>query len=358
MLHGTSGAEAGFDTILRGDAGDFWADWSRRTLHQPQIGRDVQLALDYAAQDAARESLGSANGGALLLELPRAEAGRALVRAMVSLPDYDANALDETFDDLGANAAAPLLNRVTQGQYQPGMLLQPLILAKSIEDGLLQINDVVEDADRPLTVNGSQLRCATPPPDPATWADVLRHRCPAPMSNLADHLGPAGLDVIFAAFGLDGDPLLEIDTQTTPDDALVNPLMAGIGQENLSLTPLQVGLAMAAIGGSGLLPQAQIGLAVAGEAGAWLPWTLEGETAQAVAPRAARTVRRALNEQEGVYEFNPLVLSGPAGSTNAWYIGFLAAEEADFVGVVVLEDSAAAAEALAAGRALMQMAAP
>ena len=101
ILHGTSGAEAGFDAVLRGEADDLWSDWFRRTIHQPQVGRDVQLALDFAIQESAVAALGDNRGGALLLEIPRDGQQRAQVKAMVSLPGFDANQLDQTFEDLG-----------------------------------------------------------------------------------------------------------------------------------------------------------------------------------------------------------------------------------------------------------------
>jgi peptidoglycan glycosyltransferase len=322
-------------------------------MHLPQVGRDVKLALDYGAQETAVSTLGEGIGGALLLQLPRDGENRTFIRAMVSKPGFDANELDETFDDLVAAADAPLLNRVSQGQYQPGLLLQPMILASTVDQGVLQLNDVVEDPTRPISLNGTQLHCAGQPPDPATWADVLYYRCPAPMQDLADRIGTAGLDVAFADFGLYSDPSLEIDTETTPDQPLEDPLLAGIGQENLSVTPLQIGLAMSALAGNGYLPQGQVAEAIANEVGEWEPWILEGSTSQAAGVATARAVRRSLPQQNGIYEFNPLVLSGPDGAMNAWYVGILPGTDADYVAAVVLENNASAEAAAETGRALL-----
>jgi hypothetical protein len=175
------------------------------------------------------------------------------------------------------------------------------------------------------------------------------------MVDLADRAGTSGLDVAFANFGLDRDPSLEIDTGTTPDQPLQDPLRAGIGQENLSITPLKIGLAMAALAGSGSLPQAQIGAAVRDEEGAWQPWTPgEEPPSEAVSVAAARAVRNALGKENGIYEFSPVVLSGPEGLRNAWYVGIWPGDQSDYVAVVVLENNASEGEALAAGRALLE----
>ena len=353
FIHGTAGIEAGFDGNLRGESSAFWPAAVQRTLHLPQTGYDVQLALDVELQETADTLLGDQQGAVLLLEMPRDGADRAWIRLMASHPGYDPNLLDEQFDELGADERAPLLNRVTQGQYQPGLLLQPLILAKGVEQGLIRLDDAVEEADRAVSINGTLAHCASPPPDQATWADVLRHRCPGPMQELADQLGVGGLDEAFAAFGLDRDPLLEIDTTTAPDNRLADPLQAGIGQDNLSITPLKIGLALASLATNGRRPQPQLAQALQDEEGNWQALSLEAEIAQATTAGTARTIRRALPQQDGYLELNPLVISGPAGSTNSWYVGILAGETADYVVVVVLEGSGEKADAQDVGRGVL-----
>jgi peptidoglycan glycosyltransferase len=339
LTHGTAGAEDGFDSILRGESENPSHGLWQQILHLPQIGNDVQLALDADLQEKSRSLLENRDGAVLLLEMPRDGSDRAWIRVLSSYPGYDPNLLDEQFDELGANERAPLLNRVTQGQYQPGLLLQPLILASALEQGLIQINDLIKDPQHPVAVNGIFTECASQPPDLATWADVLFHRCPAPMQDLADKLGIGGLDAAFASFGLDRDPVLEIDTTTTPDDPLADPLLAGIGQDNLSITPLKIGLAMAALAGQGTKPQPQLAMTLMEKEGGWQELTLETEITQAVSLDAARAIRQSLPQQDGVRGFSPLVISGPDGSTNAWYVGMSAAETADYVVVVVLEGS-------------------
>ncbi|NCF69773.1 MAG: hypothetical protein GWP61_27825 [Chloroflexi bacterium] len=355
FIHGTAGAEGGFDALLRGEPTAFWPAYVEQTLHLSQAGHDVQLALDVDLQETAVSLLGDQQGAVLLLEMPQDGSDRAWIRVMASHPGYDPNLLDEQFDELGADERAPLLNRVAQGQYQPGLLLQPLILAKSVEQGLIQLDDPVVDADRAVSVNGTVTRCASQPREQATWADVLRHRCPGPMQTLADQLGVGGLDEAFAAFGLDRDPLLEIDATTAPDDPLGDPLQAGIGQDNLSITPLKIGLAMASLAGNGRQPQPQVAEAVQDEEGNWQAWSLESDIGRATTAGAARAIRRALPQADGIYEFSPLVISGPGGSTNAWYVGIGKGETADYVVVVVLEGSDQEALAQDVGRGTISL---
>ncbi len=356
LTHGTSGAEDGFDAILRGEneipTGSLW----QQVLHLPQVGFDVQLALDAELQITANQLLENRDGAVLLLEIAHDRPDRAWIRVLSSYPGYDPNVLDEQFEALGANERAPLLNRVTQGQYQPGLLLQPLILAYALDLGMISLDDQVSDPQRPVAVNGAITQCKSDPPEPATWADVLIHQCPAPMQDLADQLGVGGLDAIFASFGLDRDPVLEIDTTTTADESLANPLLAGIGQDNLSITPLKIGLAMAALTAEGTLPQAQLAMATMDMEHGWQDWNLPTTNTQAVSSAAAEAITRALPLYDGIREFNPLVISGPEGSTNAWYVGISSTETTDYVVVVVLEGSNEESTALEIGRGVISAA--
>ena len=56
-------------------------------------------------------------------------------------------------------------------------------------------------------------------------------------------------------------------------------------------------------------------------------------TAVSVDRQSVGILRQALPEYQGITEFSRLVLSGPEGSTNGWYLG----AAGDYVIVVVVE---------------------
>lgn len=83
---------------------------------QKNIGDSVVTTLDTSLQQAAYNALGDSRGAVFVME---ASTGKVLV--MVSKPDFDPNAIPETWELLnGDNENSPLLNRVMQGQYAPG----------------------------------------------------------------------------------------------------------------------------------------------------------------------------------------------------------------------------------------------
>jgi penicillin-binding protein A len=354
--YGTAGVEAALDDALRGVADNPWVAWWEQTLHRAPTGRDVRLTLDARRQQIAHALLGERAGAALLLETavacpPPPENGAAaasgcpaLIRALVSLPGYDPNQLEAQFDALAADAGAPLLNRVTQGQYQPGLLVQPLLLAWAAAEGALRLDERVTDLDRPVAINGVVTRCAErPSSDPASWADALAYRCPGPMQELGDRLGAGGLDSAFDAYGLTRAPALALATAAAEPLPLEDPLLAAIGQGRLTVTPLQIGLAYTALALGGPLPAPQIVDAVQDPAGAWQPYPASP------APPAARRPPPL----PGFTSYNVLVLSGPEGSTNGWYVGTARVGESLWTAVIVLEGVDNAREAAFVGERLL-----
>jgi peptidoglycan glycosyltransferase len=278
------------------------------------------------------------------------------ILAMASHPTYDPNRLDDEFEALTTAADAPLLNRAAQGQYQPGSLLQPFIMAAALEQGLIRLDETVADANRPVPVNDETLQCATPPPEPATWVDVLTHRCPAPVQALAAQLGITGLHELFVLFALTAVPNLPLNTETPPQQPLADPLLAGVGQENLVLSPLQLAIAWSALAGDGRPVAPRLVTAVQAENEEWLPiLALPNNNAQATSAATAQAMRLALTAA-GRVEFSDLVLSGPEGNTNGWYVGVAPAANPRYLVVVVLEGSTVVQEAEQIGRALLDTA--
>lgn len=352
IRHGTSGVEEGLDAVLRGDVEDPWAEIrDRELLHMTQVGRDVRLTLDSRWQQAAERLLGEETGGILLLTLPDAS-----VRALASHPGYDPNALDDEFEELAGDESAPLLNRVTQGQYQPGLSLQPFLLAAAVDRDLIDMSDAVDGASVNVMVNGSALTCAGEPPLVASWEDVLQNACPHPMLLLGDDLGSASLLAAFEGFGLLQAPAMPIETEAASERVVEDPALASIGQDLLTISPLQAGLALATLATGGELPQPRLISGIMDDEGQWQAPTPQDGAKKAISAEAAEAILAALPVKDGIKEHAALVLAGPEGSRNAWYLGLAPAGEPRYAVVVVIEDSEELAPAQEAGRSLLEAA--
>jgi peptidoglycan glycosyltransferase len=347
--HGTSGIEEGLDAVLRGDAGGFWESYFEfGILHKPQIGNDVRLTLNAPWQRAAEALLGEEKGALLLLTMPD-----GAIRAMSSHPGYDPNLLDEQFDMLTADEDAPLLNRVTQGQYQPGRILQPLLLGYGLNEGLVNLNVNLVGAEAPVTVDGTVLDCLNPLPDEVTWSSAFQSQCPGMMADLGQIIGISGLQRAFIDFGLLMAPEMPLQTETAVDVVVEDTTLAAIGQENLTVSPLQAALAFSAVGNGGLMVQPQLVQAVQTAEGQWQPQAAV-QPVEVLSPGAALAVYNLLPVYEGIAEFSTLVLSGPDGTENGWYFGMAPAGNPRYLVVVVVEEADNVFEAQRIGRSLLR----
>ena len=346
--HGTAGVEDSFNSSLRGDSNNDWEELWRLALHEPQIGQDIKLTLDADVQLLA-ENLMKDEKGALILFNQSEES--ADVVSLVSHPGYDPNQLQEMFDTLMEDEEAPLLNRSTQGQYQPGLVLQPFILAVALDQGILAMADGVDHPNRPVLINDTATYCASKSTEIASWRDVLTNRCPGPMLDLADRLSLAELETLFNRFNLTDQPILPLNTETATYPPLADEALAVIGQDNLIVTPLQVAVAWLALNNNGSFSPLRLVSDSQNKLGEWEVVELEsGGDETAVSPQSAAEILQSLPQSDGITEFSTLVLSGPDGTTNTWYLGASPTGEAI---VIVLEDQTDINKIEEIGRALL-----
>jgi cell division protein FtsW (lipid II flippase) len=348
--YGVAGVESVMDGTLRGENGDPWDDFlANDLLHGQQEGQDVRLTIDSTWQQLAVDALNEKQGAVVLLSLPD-----NAIRALASYPTFDANTLEAQFDSLVNDESGPLLNRAIQGQYQPGLAIQPFILAQAAEEGIINFEDMEIDVARAISINGTELSCSTGSESPQSWAEVLSRRCPAPMSQLASSLGQSGLYDIYDLFGLTTFAGLGIGERTDDQFEVEDLEMAMLGQDTLAVTPLQVALALSSLANDGFYVPPKLIQAVEDENGAWRPISSLGEGHQAISAGWALKTLAAMSQGDGSIEHTVVVLSGPSGTTNTWYLGLAPASAPRYVIVVVVEDTDDAAEVEEIGRTILE----
>jgi peptidoglycan glycosyltransferase len=344
IRYGTAGIEQTLDPILRGNGDvDEWQQAWRRLLHIPAYGQDVQLTLDAELQILATELMAQQTGGLVLLEL--SEFDRANVLAMVSQPKYDPNGLAERFEELSASQPGPLFNRAAQGQYQPGLMLQPLILAAGSDDAWLRLDEPIRELSRPVTIDGHVVRCVTRPANDAGqeffWADAIDLSCPGPLYELGEQIGTAGLESVLERFGLTDAPDFVLPVAPSPPPiAIVSPGQAAIGQEQLTVTPLQLALAYSALAGDGHIRQPVLVKAIHDGSTGWVNVSSnsEGASTRAISEETAAAVREFLSGDPSTLGATAAVLSGPTGDRDVWFAGMAPATTPRYIVALVLED--------------------
>lgn len=332
--YGAAGVEETFDVLLSGADETMATALRRDMVHDPQAGRDLRLTIDSRWQQGADRILAGRQGALVLLSLPD-----LAVRAMASYPTYDASSLDETFEDLVEAENAPLLNRATQGQFQPGMVLQPFVMAAGVQHGWLRLNEpLVRSGD--LQLDDFVFACQISPEEtPTTWQAVLMQVCPAYMNRLTRFTTTAQLEELLAEYGLMSEPELPIVVESAEPPYIQDFRRAIIGQDVLTVSPMQVALAWAGLTNNGSLRQARLIAAIEQFDSGWNVQLPPVGATSMVAPSAANAILEALPRHRGKIEHAALALAGPEGNTTAWYLGLVPQENPRFALVVVVEDA-------------------
>jgi penicillin-binding protein A len=351
--HGTAGIEESYDAWLRGDSDSDWAELWRQILNEPRRGHHIQMTIDVEWQLLAGALLPDQPSALLLLELPQDGQNLAPIRALVSHPGYDPNELGNQFEALLANENAPLLNRVTQGQYQPGRLLLPFVIAGAAEMGWIDWEETAVPATPAVLIGNQALTCLSRPPDLPTWRDMVAHACPYPLTRLGTEIDPDRLAALLAGFGFDRTPVIPLATTGATFPPILDAGLAIIGQEQLTLSPLQIGQAWAAVGSNGRLPTLQLVTAVRPhDTTEWQPiQPAAQELPQPLSEPTARQLRDVLPRVDERLEYSLLVLSGEQ-SNNSWYLGLAPANNPRYALIIAIENTADPQAAARIGRQL------
>jgi len=350
VMYGHSGVEQSMDDVLRGvDLHDpllVW--WSYKLYGFPPEGLDVRLTVDADIQQAAVGALGERTGAAVIME---AQTGDIL--ALASVPAFRSSTLDEDWPQLIAQLDSPLINRTTQGVYQPGMSLAPMTYIWALQQGVVRAEDTPDDPDQPVQVNGLYLECLTDPgEEDVTYLDAILAGCPAPVAALAEELGEEGLREMLTAFGLDRAPSLQLpQIAITPLEDIV-PEEEAYGQGLLQVSPLQLARAWSVLAGEGILPGVRLVEALGGPHGGWILQTpIDAPRTVLEAGIASQVPAFFPTLSNGIQGYAARAISGESGETVAWFLGFDQHEPRRVV-VIVLENSTPA-EARSVGVALL-----
>jgi peptidoglycan glycosyltransferase len=283
LRYGTGGAEAAFDTKLRGELGPV-----DRLLHRPQIGQDVILSIDLASQRAADQGLGERRGAVVALDVATGQ-----VLALVSHPAYDPNQLDDDWDALADDPGAPLLNRATQGVYALGDLARLVGLAGLLSSGI------------------------TTPYDPLT----------APLDDMLAPLSSRGY--LATAHQLGFDTALSFDLPTGPG---LLPDFEGPGTpRDLAVTPLHMARLAAAIARDGRMPVPSLSY----------PARVAHTPDPAFAPSVATSLQAETPHFDDMAGWPGVATTEETGDQPlSWFVGYAPVDAPRFAISVVVEGSA------------------
>ena len=386
LRYGEGGPEAAYNDALSGAGSNdtFWTLFEQDILHYAQTGNDIQLTYDAVLQDQIVNQMKGHNGAAVVMGVPGGD-----ILALVSLPTYDPNTLDQEWETLVSEAGNPFFNRAIQGGYQPGGAMMPILITSAVLRPL-SLDTVFENATDPILARNAQLNCLEPPPDSSlSLTDAFLYGCPAPFAQLVYDLGPEHVDETFALFGMfetetldsfatdivaEENDSAEPQSASSISEASTATFDNALGQGDIVISPIKMASITAAFVNDGNSPN-PFTLRATRPVGSmeWEPVIQSNPARPITTAETAREVRDLMLEavtsgvargasQDEIVVGGYAALAYSGDETIAWFAGFtMGPDQETYVAVIALEsvsDPQKAAqiggEALAAAVALPQ----
>ncbi len=211
---------------------------------------DLVLTIDNRIQRIAEKAAAQLSAGAVVVS----EVGSGKVRAMVSTPGYDQNAVGEVLNAENS----PLLNRALT-PYSVGSVFKPCVAAAAIESGISP--KAVNYCAGSMTIADRQFNChKRTGHGELDMCGALGQSCNCYFYNLSQNLGTETLLRYMRNFSFGQSRDIGCNMQqsggTVPtENDIKNPgnlANLSIGQGNLLLTPLAVTALYEAIAGGGV----------------------------------------------------------------------------------------------------------
>ncbi|WAU80448.1 penicillin-binding transpeptidase domain-containing protein [Streptomyces sp. Qhu-G9] len=221
---------------------------------------DVVTTIDPDVQKAAYEALGDKKGAAVAID---PKTGRIL--GVVSTPSYDPSVLStgdsDAWEKLTKNPDKPMTNRALRQPLPPGSTFKLVVAAAALEDGLYSSVDERTDSENPYTLPGTtrvlENENTSAPCENASIRVALQYSCNNVFAKMAVDLGQDKLKAMAEKFGFNDasqDVPVRAYTSVYPSDMdKSSTALTGIGQFDVTATPLQMAMVSAAIANGGKL---------------------------------------------------------------------------------------------------------
>lgn len=364
-----AGLEASYNTQLSGtDDSQFFQRAVDSLTGRKVQGASLQTTLDARAQRAASEALGDRTGAVVALDWRT-----GAVKALVSKPSYDPNALASTdlaaaqqaWKQLNSSKSRPLANRATKEIYPPGSTFKLVTAAAALEDGMTAETTVNSPASLRLPQTSTNLtnevNCGG---SKVSMAQALKVSCNTAFATIGMQVGADKLREQSQKFGFDTAMEGDLNPATSrfpasPDTPQL--AMSAIGQFEVAATPVQMAVVAAAIANDGQVMQPHLVQEVRNPDLSVLSSREPQEMQRAMSAENAQSLQQMMvgvvDEGTGTRARVPgtrvggktgTAQSAPNRPPYAWFIGF--ADDPDVAIAVFIEDAQVQRSDIAGGR--------
>ena len=328
---------------------------------------DVITTIDPAVQKAAYDTLGDKKGAAVAID---PATGKIL--AVVSTPSYDpssltdANTAGTAWKRLNADSDKPLTNRALRQPLPPGSTFKLVVAAAALEDGLYSSVDERTASPDPYTLPGTVTPLgnenASAPCKNASIRVALEYSCNTVFAKMAVDLGQDKVRAMAEKFGFDNAaqdiPVRAYESVYPSGMNKSSTALTGIGQYDVTATPLQMAMVSAAIANGGKLVTPHMVSTITDNGGDVLKnYDDEASGTQIVSSRTAEQLQSAMQSvvTDGTAtnaRIDGVTVGGKTGTAQhgennsqtpyAWFTSYGKADGKEVAVAVVVEQSNAA----------------
>ncbi|MFM9447404.1 peptidoglycan D,D-transpeptidase FtsI family protein [Streptomyces acidiscabies] len=328
---------------------------------------NVITTIDPAVQKAGYDALGDNKGAAVAID---PKTGRIL--GVVSTPSYDpstltdANTAGGAWKSLNADPDKPLVNRALRQPLPPGSTFKLVVAAAALEDGMYKSVDDRTDSEDPYTLPGTrQVLTNESKSAPCLNASIrvaLQYSCNTVFAHMAVRLGQDKVRAMAEKFGFNNQqqdvPVRAYPSVYPKDIDEAQTGLTGMGQFDVTATPLQMAMVSAAIANGGKLVSPHMVARVTNSGGDVLE-DVDGKatTTQVISSRTAEQLQSAMQTvvQDGTgtnARISGATVGGKTGTAQhgennsktpyAWFTSYAKAGDREVAVAVMVEQSDAA----------------
>jgi penicillin-binding protein A len=349
VRQGRAGLERYYDDDLSGRNSELGSLIDRLSGSE-QEGDNLLTSLDPGAQRVALEQLGGRKGAVVALD-PRTGA----IKVMASVPGYDPNTVknQRAFTALNRDNDAPLLNRNTQSGYPPGSTFKVVTAIAAIDSGQYKPDSRVSGRNG-KTISGVPLNNdAGESFGDITLTEALTHSVNTVFGEVGEKVGKLTMKKYMDRLGF-GRPVevdLPRDERAASGERQRGRIIAAtngavdvgrmaIGQDKLTVTPLQMAMVASAVANGGRLMKPHIADRVVDRDGRTVDRIEPEELSQVMTPDTAAQVGAMMGQvvKEGTGTAAALEGIDVAGKTGTaevdhgcpnqlWFIAFAPAQD-------------------------------
>ncbi|MFI0978996.1 peptidoglycan D,D-transpeptidase FtsI family protein [Streptomyces sp. NPDC021093] len=265
---------------------------------------NVVTTIDPAVQKAGYEALGSKKGAAVAID---PKTGRIL--GMVSTPSYDPSKIAGQSDgeawrklSSGKDEDKAMTNRALRQPLPPGSTFKLVVAAAALENGLYDSVDTATDSPDPYTLPGTRTvlhnENRSAPCENANLRAALKYSCNNVFAKLAVDLGQDKVKAMAEKFGFNNDkldvPVRAYESVYPKGMDKAQTALTGIGQFDVTATPLQMAMVSAALANGGELAAPHMVSEVLSPGGDALEKYEDGKSTRVVSERTAEQLRSAM----------------------------------------------------------------